>query len=101
MHKYFEIVNLLIPCPFLLKDGSRFCLQTGIPNRAPAVYKMGFPHLGLKPGAEVLFKNEPTEVLLKLIGNARRIEDLEILAKIKPKNKTLLKAAEVKRAEFL
>lgn len=100
MNKYFEIVNLPKPCPFILTDGSRFCLQTGIPNNAYEVFKTNFDHLGLKSGAEVLFKKEPIDVLLKLINKARRIEDLEVLAMVKPKNKTLQKAVEVKRTAF-
>jgi hypothetical protein len=97
MHRYFEIVNLAVPCAFILKDGTRFCLQTGIPNNSFTVYKTGFQYLGLKPGAEVLFKKESQETLLKLISQARRIEDVEVLALAK-KSKVIKAAAAEKIA---
>ena len=100
MNKYFEIVDLAIPCAFLLTDGSRFDLQTGIPNNALEVYKGGFQYLGLKVGAEDLFKKESEATLLLLIKKARRIEDVEILALAKPKNEKVQKAATARIAEF-
>jgi hypothetical protein len=39
MKKYFEIVNLAIPCAFVLTDGARFDLRTGIPNNSLEVFK--------------------------------------------------------------
>jgi hypothetical protein len=100
MNKYFEIVNLAIPCAFLLRDGSRFDLQTGIPNNALEVYKSGFAHLGLKPGAEKLLKKETEGGVLLLIQKAKRIEDVEILALAKPDSEKVQEAAKAKVAEF-
>jgi hypothetical protein len=40
--------------------------------------------LGLKPGAEELFKKEKISDLILLIQKAKRIEDVEILALAKP-----------------
>lgn len=97
MKKYFEIINLQVPCAFILKDGTRFCLQTGIPNRAPEVYKNGFHHLGLLPGAEVLFKKESQETILGMISRALRVQDVEILALAK-KTKTIKAAAALRIA---
>lgn len=100
MKRFFEIVNLPIPCAFILNDGSRFCLQTGIPNNALEVFKTGFAHLGLKPGAEELFKKEKVADLLFLIEKAKRIEDVEILALAKPDNEKIQEAAKAKIAKF-
>jgi len=100
MNKYFEIVNLATPCAFILMDGSRFDLRTGIPNNSLDVFKTGFAHLGLKPGAEELFKKETEGGVLLLIQKAKRIEDVEILALAKPKNEKIQEAAKAKIAEF-
>lgn len=99
MHKFFEIINLQVPCAFVLNDGTRICLQTGIPNSAYEVYKKGFNYLGLLPGAEELFKKESTAVIVELISKATRVQDVEVLALAK-KNKAVASAAE-KRIEFL
>jgi hypothetical protein len=100
MSKYFEIVNLAIPCSFLLWDGSRFDLRTGIPNNAFEVFKKGFHHLGLKPGAEELFKKESNAAIISLIQKAKRVQDVEILALAKPNSKTIQELALTKIAEF-
>jgi hypothetical protein len=97
---FFEIVNLAIPCAFILNDGSRFDLRTGIPNNSFEVFKTGFEHLGLKPGAEELFKKETEGSLILLIKQAKRIEDVEILALAKPKNQKVQDVASAKIAEF-
>ena len=100
MNKYFEIVNLAIPCAFLLTDGARFDLRTGIPNNSLEVFKTGFAHLGLKPGAEELFKKEKITDLILLIQKAKRIEDVEILALSKPESEKVQEAAKKKLEEF-
>lgn len=100
MKKYFEIVNLAIPCSFILNDGARFDLRTGIPNNSFEVYKKGFQYLGLKPGAEELFKKESIETIISLIKVAKRIQDIEILALAKPNNKTIQELALARIAEF-
>jgi len=100
MNKYFEIVNLPIPCRFILNDGTRFDLRTGIPNNSLEVYKKGFKNLGLKPGAEELFKKEKIADLILLIQTAKRQEDVEILALAKPDSEKVQEAAKAKIAEF-
>ena len=100
MNKFFEIVNLPVPCVFILSDHTRFDLRTGIPNNAVAVFKTGFKNLGLKPGAEKLFKKETVETIVSLIQKARRIEDVEVLVLAKPESKEIQEAAEAKRKEF-
>ncbi|NRT11521.1 hypothetical protein [Flavobacterium sp. 14A] len=100
MKKYFEIVNLLIPCAFVLNDRSRFDLRTGIPNNALEVYKGGFKNLGLKPGAEELFKKETVKDLLSLIEKARRVQDVEVLALAKPDNAKIQDAAKARILRF-
>lgn len=100
MRKYFEIINLDIPCRFILNDGTRFDLRTGIPNNALDVYKTGFRCLGLKPGAEDLFKKDKIADLIILIKKAKRIEDVEILALAKPDSERVQEVAKAKIAEF-
>ena len=100
MHKYFEIVNLQIPCAFTLNDGARFDLQTGIPNNSLEVFKTGFAYLGLKPGAEKLFKKDTDGSVVLLIQSAKRTEDVEILALAKPDSKTVQEAARIKIDQF-
>jgi hypothetical protein len=98
MNRYFEIINLLIPCCFILRGGARFDLRTGIPNNSLEVFKSGFIHLGLKPGAEKLFKKETEGVIVLLIQKAKRIEDVEILALAKPDCEQVQEAAKIKIA---
>lgn len=100
MNKFFEIVNLPIPCSFILNDYSRFDLRTGIPNNAYPVFKTGFKHLGLKPGAEKLFKKELDSTIIELIRKAKRIEDVEVLALVKPDNATIQEEVKLKLAQF-
>jgi hypothetical protein len=100
MNKFFEIVNLPIPCSFVLSNWTRFDLRTGIPNNALEVYKRGFKNLGLKPGAEELFKKEKVADLIALIQKANRIEDVEILALAKPESEKVQEAAKAKIAQF-
>jgi len=100
MRKYFEIVNLKIPCSFTLNDGTRFDLRTGIPNNSLEVFKKEFPYLGLKPGAEKLFKKETEGAIILLIQKAKRIDDVEILALAKPDSERVQEVAKAKIAEF-
>jgi hypothetical protein len=100
MNKFFEIVNLTVPCSFILNDWTRFDLRTGIPNNAYEVFKTGFEHLGLKPGAEELFKKENNATIIALIQKAKRVQDVEILALAKPNSKTIQELALTKIAEF-
>jgi hypothetical protein len=64
------------------------------------VYKKGFPYLGLKPGAEELFKKEKISDLILLIQKAKRIEDVEILALAKPDSEKVQEVAKARIAEF-
>lgn len=83
MSKYFIVVGLLVPCSFILAKNKRFDLSTGIPNNALEVYKSGFRYLGLKPGAEILFKKSSVGEIIHMIKYTRRIEDVEILSKVR------------------
>ena len=94
MNKYFELVGLKVPCAFILQNGRRFDLSTGFPPNTLEVYKTGFRCLGLKPGAEELFKKEKVADLIKLITQARRVQDVEILALAKPDSPAVKEAAE-------
>lgn len=100
MKKYFEVINLPILCAFELHKLGRFDLQTGIPNNAFEVYKSGFKNLGLKPGAEKLFKKESDSTIINLIRKARRTEDVEILALVNPENSTIQEEVKRRLAEF-
>lgn len=100
MNKFFEIVNLPIPCSFVLPNWTRFDLRTGIPKNSLEVYKSGFKNLGLKPGAEKLFKKETEGAIILLIQKAKRIEDVDILALAKPESESVQEAAKAKIAEF-
>jgi hypothetical protein len=64
------------------------------------VYKKGFPYLGLKPGAEELFKKEKIADLIVLIQKAKRIQDVEILALAKPDSEKVQEVAKKKLEEF-
>lgn len=90
----FEVVGLEVPCSFILVDGSRFDLRTGIPNNSLEVYKSGFPHLGLKLGAEEFLKKEKVGDVINMIRKAGRIQDVEILLKVKPDSPNVQVAAE-------
>jgi hypothetical protein len=100
MKDYFEIVNLEIPCSFILSNGARFDLSTGIPNNSLEVFKSGFRCLGLKPGAEELFKKEKIAVVIALIEKAKRAQDVEVLALAKPDSDKVQEAAKKKLEEF-
>lgn len=78
---YFELFNTE-PRPFLLPDNSKVDFTLGMPYTALDIYKKGnFPYLGLKDGAEVLFKQEPVENLIGYVRKAHRKEDVLILDK--------------------
>lgn len=65
--------------PVITNTGRRIELFNGIPSDALELYKAGFPYLGLKPGAEVLFEKESEASLNRLIAQASRKEDIAIL----------------------
>ena len=100
MSKFFDIVDLPIPCAFQLHDGQRFDLRTGVPYNAYDVYKNGFAHLGLKPGAEKLFKKESDSTIIDLIRKAKRIEDVEVLSLVKPESTSIQEEVKKKLAQF-
>ena len=56
--------------------------------------------MGLKPGAEELFKKEKVADLIALINKANRIEDVEILALAKPESEKVQEAAKAKITQF-
>ena len=96
MKKYIEIVNLPMPCVFILKGGTRFDLRTGIPKNAYDVWKTGFKNLGLLPDAVELLKKEKVSDLFRLIEQSKRNSDIEIIASVKPENEKLQLAAQEK-----
>lgn len=96
----FELINLPVPCVFILQDGTRCDLRGGFPSTTLKAYKEGLWCLGLKPGAEEFLKRESNEEIIRLIKTAKRAKDVEILALAKPKNKTVKKAAEEKLSQF-
>lgn len=90
-----------MPCPFLLEDGSRFDLSGGnFPANTLEVFISGFEFLGLKPGAEKLFKKLTEAEILRLIQTAKRSEDLDVLALVKPTDKSLQDAVASRREEL-
>lgn len=100
MRRYLKIVNLEIPCAFILPGGARFCLQTGIPNNAYEVWKSGFYWLALLPDAVDLLKKEKSQTILDLIQKSKCISDIEIIASAKKESKKIQEAAEL-RIKFL
>lgn len=93
MNKYFELIGLIGGSVFILPDNSRIDLRLGFPKNTLSAFKQGLWCLGLLPGAEVLFKKDTTPELLNLIKNAKRIQDVEVLIQVKPKDKAIEKAA--------
>jgi len=77
--EYFEIVGSRNK-RFVRPDGNIIDLRFGVPKNALELYKEGKKYLGLKKGAEILFSDEPKEVIEKLIEKVRK-EDVAILKK--------------------
>ena len=101
MRKYFKIVNLEIPCSFILHGGARFDLRTGIPNNALSVWRTGrFKYLALLPEAAELLSKEKITDLISIIQLSKNIEDIKIVATAKPDSTKLQEAAEA-RIKFL
>jgi len=101
MRKYFKIINLETPCSFILWDGARFDLRTGIPNNSLEVWKTGrFNYLGLLPEAAELFTKEKISEVIRLINQSKNIEDIKILASAKPDAVKVQEASE-SRINFL
>ena len=67
-----------------------------MPKGALPAFKNGFKNLGLKPGAEELFKKEKIGDLILLIQKARRVQDVEILALAKPDSPKVQEAAKAR-----
>jgi hypothetical protein len=90
--KNFEVLG--IPRAYVNPRLGRVDLRKALTEeKAVECYKdVNFPYLGLKDGAEELFKSEKVEAILFLISKATRKEDVEILAKAKPES-TKVKAA--------
>lgn len=97
----FEVVGLEVPCEFILQNGSRYDLRTGIPNNSLEVYKSGFPYLGLKPGAEEFLKKEKVADVVAMIKRAGRVQDVEVLLKVKPDSPQVQAAAEERIKQFV
>lgn len=72
----------------------------GPPTQSEQLYRWGkFPYIGLKKGAEKLFKKDKIETLIKLIEQAHRKEDVEILM-LANKSKKVQEAGEEKIQVF-
>lgn len=80
--KYFTLINTSNK-RFMLPDNTLLDFRIGMPFNSLELYKKGeFPYLGLKDGAEILFKNESVDNLIKYIKNSTRKEDILILGKV-------------------
>lgn len=80
---------------FILKDNTTLDFRLGMPFHSLDIYKKGeFRFIGLKEGAEILFKKETPEELIKLINQANRKEDILILGKASDSEKVQSAAAE-------
>lgn len=97
MKRFFKFINGGYPGVFILQDGSYFDLRTGFPNNCLEVWKKGkFQYLGLTPEAAELFEKEKLSDLTKFIQRSKCIEDIRVLASVKPDNKKLQELAEEK-----
>lgn len=96
MNKFLEVINLEVPCVFILNDGTRLDLRGGVPKSGLKAYRDGFKNLGLLPGAEELFKKDKVSEVIGLINKAKRPQDVEILALAKPESVAVKDAAKAK-----
>lgn len=97
MKKFFKHINGGYPGVFILQDGSYFDLRLGFPKNCLDVWKSGkFKYLGLTPEAVELFEKEKLADLIKFIQKSKCIEDIQVLASVKPDNKKLQEVAEEK-----
>lgn len=101
MNKYFEILEGGQGRVFILRDNTRFDTRTGVPSNAFKVWKnQTSKYVGLLPGAVELFQKEKVSELIALVNQSKRVQDIEVLASVKPDSTTLQDAAK-KRIEFL
>jgi hypothetical protein len=101
MSKYFEILESGKNRSFILKDNERFDTRLGIPSNSFNVWKKGtFKHLVLLPDAKELFLKEKVSELIAYVNRSKSVQDIEVLASVKPDATTLQDAAK-KRIEFL
>lgn len=97
---YFELFNTN-STSFILPDNTTINFSLGMPYNSLEIYKMGnFPYLGLKEGAEILFKDESIENIIKYISQAKRKGDVLILSKSSTSEK-VKKAADEKLKFFI
>lgn len=98
--KYFEVLGL--PRVYINPRLGHVDLRLSFSQeKALECYKdINFPYLGLKEGAETLFKNEKVETILFLISKAPRLVDVEILSKVKPESKKVKQAVEIRIKEL-
>jgi len=96
---YFKLINTQ-NCVFILPDDRRIDFRLGMPFDALDIYRKGnFKYLGLKDGAEVLFKKDKVSELVRLVGQAKTQEDVLIISKASD-SETLKKAIEEKLQTF-
>lgn len=96
--KHFEVLG--IPRVYISPRQGRVDLTKPLKEeKAIALYKdENFPYLGLKSGAEELFKKEKVDTILFLINKASRASDVEILSDAKPESPKVKAAVEDKLA---
>lgn len=78
--EYFEVIGSKNR-RFVLPSGNIVDLRFGVPANCLEFYIQGKGWLGLKDGAEILFRNYPDGYIEKLIRQAPRPEDARILKK--------------------
>ena len=71
----------------------------GPPKESEELFRLGKPYVGLKQGAEKLFKKDKIETIIQLINQAPRKEDVEILM-LANTSKKVQEAGEVKLRTF-
>lgn len=81
-YEYFEVIGSKKRA-YLLPNDRRIDFRMGIPRDAFELYRSGFPYLGLKKGAEVLFQELDQSEIEKLIEKAPRPSDVKILKNVK------------------
>lgn len=101
MKKYIKILDAGKNRLIILSNNMRFDTRTGVPNNSFEVWKAGkTKYVALLPEAKELFLKEKVTDLIEYVNKSFSIEDIAVLASVKPDSTTLQDAAK-KRTEFL
>ena len=101
MGKSFQILESGKNRVIILNDGTRFDSRTGAPSNCEKIWRKGnCKHIALLPDAKELFQKDKVSDLIAYINRSNLIQDIEVLASVKPDASTLQDAAK-KRIEFL